>query len=116
MPGFLYETSSWGQHKWAEEHIMTNHGALGELFPLRHGGKTFIEGGGTTPWIGLTNHGLSDPEHLYWGGWSGRFSRTKHKNVLSRFGGVKKDEKDYPDYFMYEADSEGANLGSNPNL
>jgi len=101
-----YETSSWGQHEWAGEHIMNNHGALGELFPLRHEGRTFIEGGGTIPWIGLANQGLTDPGNLQWGGWSGRVSKTKHKNVPSRFGGVKKTEGGIGDYFMYEADSE----------
>jgi hypothetical protein len=49
---------------------------------------------------------LSDPERLYWGGWSGRFSRTKHKNVWSRHAPEKADEQKYGDFHMFEADSE----------
>jgi hypothetical protein len=81
-----------GQHTWAINHVMTNHGALGAKYPDRrtmHPGST-IEGGGTSPWIGLANHGLFDPEKLYWGGWGGRFSRALHStatdtNMWSRF-------------------------------
>ena len=46
------------------------------------------------------------PEHLYWGGWSGRFSRAKHKNVWSRHAPEKADEQKYGDFYMFEADSE----------
>ena len=96
-----------GQGAWSNQHIQTNHGALGKLFPDRIF-KTwhFIEGGGTIPWAGLANHGLTDPEHLYWGGWSGRFSRTKHKNVWSRHAAEKADEQEYGDFYMFEADTE----------
>jgi hypothetical protein len=96
-----------GQGEWSHEHIQTNHGELGTLFPDRIF-KTwhFIEGGGTIPWTGLANHGLSDPEHLCWGGWSGRFSRTKHKNVWSRHAPEKADEQKYGDFCMFEADTE----------
>ena len=96
-----------GQGKWSHQHVQTNHGELGALFPDRiMKGWHFIEGGGTIPWTGLANHGLSDPEHLYWGGWSGRFSRTKHKNVWSRHAPEKADEQKYGDFYMFEADSE----------
>ena len=96
-----------GQGAWSHKHIQTNHGALGALFPDRiMKGWHFIEGGGTIPWTGLANHGLSDPERLYWGGWSGRFSRTKHKNVWSRHAPEKADEQKYGDFYMFEADSE----------
>ena len=96
-----------GQGAWSHEHIQTNHGALGKLFPDRiFKNWHFIEGGGTIPWTGLANHGLSDPEHLYWGGWSGRFSRTKHKNVWSRHAAEKADEQKYGDFYMFEADTE----------
>ncbi len=96
-----------GQGAWSHQHIQSDHGALGALFPDRimrdwH----FIEGGGTIPWTGLANHGLAHPEHLYWGGWSGRFSRTKHKNVWSRHAPEKADEQKYGDFYMFEADSE----------
>ena len=96
-----------GQHEWAETHIMKRHGALGALYPYRFGGKGFLEGGGTIPWMGLVNKGLYDVEHPHWGGWSGRFSRTKRKNVWSRHGSVRRDEKTYGDFFSYaeEADT-----------
>lgn len=96
-----------GQGEWSREHIQTNHGELGALFPDRIM-KTwhFIEGGGTIPWMGLANHGMSDPEHLCWGGWSGRFSRTKHKNIWSRHAPEKADEQQYGHFHMFEADSE----------
>ncbi len=98
-----YKRDSDGQDQWANEHIKNNHGALGTLFPRRN---RFIEGGGTAPWMGLAFHGLSDPQHLYWGGQSGRFSRTKHKNIWSRHKSIKNDEQKYGDFYMYEADSE----------
>ena len=102
-----YERSPDGQNEWAEEHIMNNHGALGACFPPRFMKRLhFIEGGGTIPWMGLVNHGLTDPEHLQWGGWSGRFSRSKHKNIFSRHNDIKADEAAYGDFFVFEADSE----------
>ena len=102
-----YERSPKGQNQWAEEHIMKNHGALGECFPPRFMKRLhFIEGGGTIPWMGLVNHGLADLQHLQWGGWSGRFSRTKHKNIYSRHKDIKADETAYGDFFVFEADSE----------
>lgn len=102
-----YDRSATGQHEWANEHIMTDHGPLGKRFPPRLMGRLhFIEGGGTIPWTGLVNHGLADPEHLCWGGWSGRFSSTRHKNIYSRHKDVRLDEEKYGDFFMFEADSE----------
>lgn len=102
-----YERTPDGQNEWAKEHIMTGHGALGACFPPRLMKRLhFIEGGGTIPWMGLVNHGLADPEHLYWGGWSGRFSRTRHKNIYSRHRDVRQDEQHYGDFHMFEADSE----------
>ena len=98
-----YKRDSDGQDEWAKEHIRNSHGALGALFPYRN---RFIEGGGTAPWMGLAFHGLSDPEHLHWGGQSGRFSRSKHKNVRSRHPRIRKDEVHYGDFYMFESDSE----------
>ena len=102
-----YERTPDGQNDWAKEHIMTGHGTLGAAFPPRMMGRLhFIEGGGTVPWMGLVNHGLTDPERLYWGGWSGRFSRNRHANILSRHEDIRKDEVKYGDFSMFEADSE----------
>ncbi|QBG46761.1 DUF1593 domain-containing protein [Verrucomicrobia bacterium S94] len=98
-----YERTSDGQDAWAAEHIRNNHGPLGAIYPYRN---RFIEGGGTIPWIGLAMPGLTDPERLYWGGQSGRFSRTKHKNVMSRHPKIRADEETFGDFYMFESDSE----------
>ncbi|MFD1316383.1 nucleoside hydrolase-like domain-containing protein [Namhaeicola litoreus] len=98
-----YSYNATGQHQWALEHIK-NHGDLGRLFPLRqnHVGKlVFIEGGGTIPWLGLIHQGLSDISEPSWGGWSGRFSEEKIKNVPSRHESVRIDEETYGDYYLF---------------
>ena len=103
---FTYNAT--GQHQWALEHIK-NHGALGGLFPLREtptGKLVFIEGGGTIPWVGLIHQGLSDISQPSWGGWSGRFSNEKIKNVPSRHESVRVDEVTYGDYYVYTEDSD----------
>ena len=79
------------QYTWAERHIRTKHGILGALYPQRVFPKKvrpcqgfpfswegeqkflFMDGGGTSSWIGLVNKGLYDPEQKTWGGWGGRF-------------------------------------------
>ena len=76
------------QHIWAKENIQTNHGALGELYPTRMRWKvptdySTLEGGGTSTWIGHVNHGLYVPEEATWGGWGGRFEKSKKVNVLA---------------------------------
>jgi hypothetical protein len=97
-----------GQHEWAHKHVMNEHGALGAVFPIRevNGQVHFIEGGGTIPWMGLVNHGMTNPEKLHWGGWSGRFSRQRHPDVFSRHQEIRADEQTYDEFFMFEADSE----------
>ncbi len=102
-----YARTAIGQHAWADEHIVKNHGALGALYPSRlNNPDKYIEGGGTIPWTNLATPGLSHPEHLYWGGWSGRFSRIRQKNVYSKYANIKQDEQKYPDFFMFQSDSE----------
>lgn len=93
-----------GQHGWAKEHVQTGHGALGALYPdrrFRRRGLAYLEGGGTTPWMGLVNRGLYDIDHPGWGGWSGRFTAKKQKNVWSRHRDVKADEGRCTDFFCY---------------
>jgi len=80
---------------------MRGHGPLGKLYPYRFGGNGFLEGGGTIPWMGLVNRGLYDIDHPHWGGWSGRFTKTKQKNVWSRHRSVRRDEEGYGDFFAY---------------
>jgi len=98
-----YPETNQGQHQWAKEHIQTNHGALGELYPDRFGGRAFLEGGGTTPWMGLVNRGLYDPDHQTWGGWGGRFTGTRKRDVWSRHKDVKRDEEKHAPFGVYDA-------------
>jgi hypothetical protein len=101
-----YPRDNQGQHRWAEQHIMRNHGPLGELYPYRFKGNGFLEGGGTIPWLGLVNKGLFDMSQPAWGGWSGRFTAKKQKNVWSRHGDVRADEEQYGDFFVYTEDKD----------
>ncbi len=98
-----HPTDADGQHAWAKEHVQTGHGPLGALYPDRRFGKrlAFLEGGGTTPWIGLANRGLYDPDHPGWGGWGGRFGTTRQKDVWSRHASVKKDEADCAPFSVF---------------
>jgi hypothetical protein len=61
----------------------------------------YVEGGGTIPWLGLVNKGLSDFDHPWWGGWSGRFTREKVKNEWSRHESVRVDEVDFEPFYTY---------------
>jgi len=102
-----YDYSPIGQHQWALENIIGNHGPFGKYFPLRqfeNGFITFLEGGGTIPWLGLVNKGLYDIEHPNWGGWSGRFTKEKVKNFWSKHTSVNTDEKKYGDFYMFIED------------
>lgn len=109
-----YEYSFLGQHHWALEHIIGNHGPFGPYWPIRvfgDGRLAFLEGGGTIPWLGLVSKGLSDIDHPWWGGWSGRFSREKVKNDWSRHESVRVDEVDNDPFYTY---AEGEDTWTNP--
>jgi hypothetical protein len=104
-----YAYSGLGQHQWALEQIKGNHGPLGKLWPIRQfdgGNISFLEGGGTTPWLGLVNKGLFDIEHPHWGGWSGRFSREKVENYWSRHSDIKIDEKKSAPFYVYKEEAD----------
>ncbi len=99
-----YEYSHIGQHQWSLEHIIAEHGHLGRLYPLRlfHSGRLlFLEGGGTIPWMGLIQKGVADIDHPHWGGWSGRYTKEKVKNVWSRHEDIKVDEQDYAPFYVF---------------
>lgn len=96
-----------GQHQWALEHIKGDHGPVGNVWPVRQFGDghlSFLEGGGTIPWLGLVNKGLFSIDHPHWGGWSGRFSRGKVKNYMSKHARVRKDEKEVGEFSVYKED------------
>lgn len=101
-----YEYSGMGQHQWAMEHIKHEHGVMGVLWPFRQFVKiykyVFIEGGGTIPWMGLMNRGMSSIDHPHWGSWCGRFSREKALNYWSKIGEVKEDEMEFVPFYMYK--------------
>jgi len=104
-----YAYSGIGQHQWALEHIKGGHGPLGALWPIRQfgdGGISFLEGGGTIPWLGLVNKGLFDIEHPHWGGWSGRFSREKAENYWSKHSEIKEDEKKVAPFAVYKEEAD----------
>lgn len=98
-----YAYSPDGQDDWAKENVRTNHGPLGELFPVRSMGQKvhFLEGGGTIPWMGLVCHGLTDSAEPSWGGWSGRFSAQRIPNVWSRHQDIKIDEQSCMPFSVY---------------
>jgi hypothetical protein len=104
-----YAYSGTGQHQWALEHIKGGHGPLGALWPIRQfggGGISFLEGGGTVPWLGLVNKGLFDIEHPHWGGWSGRFSRETATNYWSKHGDIRADEKKGAPFAVYKEEAD----------
>ena len=98
-----YAYNGLGQHQWALEHLKGNHGPLMKLWPIRQfhkGGVSFLEGGGTIPWLGFVNKGLYNFQEPHWGGWSGRFSTTKAENYWSKHGDIRKDEQAYTPFYV----------------
>lgn len=97
-----YPNNPKGQHDWAKENIQTNHGPLGAVYPDRNVNNTFhfLEGGGTIPWMGALVPGLSDISNPWWGGWSGRYSTERIKNVPG-YSIVVPDEEQYFPYTAY---------------
>jgi hypothetical protein len=98
-----YSYSYEGQDAWANENIRMNHGPLGALYPRRILREQFaaIEGGGTTPWLGLITRGLSNALHPGWGGWSGRYSSTRQDTVWSRHEKVAAREQSYGTFSVF---------------
>lgn len=100
-----YAYSGVGQHQWALEHIKGDHGPLGALWPIRQFGQgrvSFLEGGGTVPWLGLINKGLYDINNPHWGGWSGLFTREKEKNYYSKHSDIKVDEEKLDQFYVFK--------------
>lgn len=100
-----YQANAKGQHEWLKENVQTNHGPLGELYPDRYfeeHGFICMEGGGTTPWIGLVNKGLFNIHEPSWGGWGGRFTRKKVPDQFSKYYNfVRPDELNNVPFYMY---------------
>jgi hypothetical protein len=77
-------------------HNIRNHGPLGAEYRKKGG---FQEEGDTPSYLYLIPTGLSDPEHLDWGSWGGRFTSGKQKNVFGRW--ARKLEQGSRPFFMY---------------
>lgn len=58
---------------WLAEHVLRNHGPLGEVYPPKAAGKEGVKEGDTPSFFYVLPNGLSDPEHPEWGNWGGRF-------------------------------------------
>ncbi|GAB5562678.1 MAG: DUF1593 domain-containing protein [Synoicihabitans sp.] len=100
-----YEYSGLGQHQWALKHLKGNHGPLMARWPIRQfgrGGVSFLEGGGTIPFLRLLPNGLNNPAEPTWGGWGGRYGDTRTKNVWSKHRDVRVDEETYGDFQMFD--------------
>ncbi len=54
---------------WLEEHVIKNHGPLGELYPK----SSYIMEGDTPSFLGLVHNGLSWAQSPAHGGWGGRY-------------------------------------------
>ncbi len=99
-----YAYSGIGQHQWLLENVIGNHGPFGNYYPIRQfkkGGISFMEGGGTIPWLGLINKGLFSMDNPHWGSWSGRYTKDKVKNEFSKHESVNKDEHQFMPFYMY---------------
>lgn len=104
-----FEYDNVGQLNWQNRHVRYGHGELGKQYPerrFRRGGIGFMEGGGTTPWLGFVDRGLFNPEKPWWGGWSGRFTREKTDNPWSRHQDVKASEQEDMPFRMFAEDAD----------
>lgn len=69
--------------EWIKDHVLENHGPLGELYPL----KTWtapnpygvMKEGDTPSWFFFLKNGLNCPDHPEHGGWRGRFIKNPDK-------------------------------------
>jgi hypothetical protein len=86
---------------WIDTNVQ-NHGALGAVYPDR---KYATEGDSPAFFYTYPN-GLTDPEHVDWGGWGGRCSLTKVLN-LRGMSFIDGTESQYDNYYMYSDAPEG---------
>lgn len=77
-----------------------SHGPLGAVYP----DTKWATEGDTPAFMHVYPNGLNDPDQIDQGGWGGRFSFTKKKNIRSMSGvtRIRKDgETRYDPYYMY---------------
>lgn len=91
---------------WTKEHIQSK-GVYGAFYPDR----IWATEGDSPSFLYLIANGLNDPEHPEYGGWGGRFSLDKAKNIrgMDFIAKSGKDESIYDDYFMLASAEEGVN-------
>ena len=108
-PEILYirnkEVYGWApDDKWTSENIQ-NRLPLGGYYPNR----IWATEGDSPSFLYVYANGLNDPEHPEYGGWGGRFSSEKAKNIrgmdfIERSG---KSEAKFDDYYMIGSAPEG---------
>lgn len=81
--------------EWFQTSIM-GYGPLGKLFPPRK----YMYEGDSPAFLYLHRNGLSDPEHVYHGGWGGRFERDRVRNA-NKYSHTKVDESAYYDFYIF---------------
>ncbi len=74
-------------------------GPMGRVYPMATNGMETD----TPSILNLVHNGLSDYRHPEWGGWGGRFTRTKSQNVPAEHFGFTYLYEDKP-YYMYRDD------------
>lgn len=91
---------------WVRENIQTGHGPLGTKYP----DALHIWEGDTPTYFHVMPNGLNDPEQYWQGGWGGRFSRERQKNVnvvVQEYAGADcskgcwVNERPYLDYWVF---------------
>lgn len=108
-PEILYirnkEVYGWAPNdEWTRENVQSKL-PLGQYYPNR----IWATEGDSPSFLYLIANGLNEPEHPNYGGWGGRFSLEKIKNIrgmdfIQRSG---KDESRYDDYYMIGSAPEG---------
>lgn len=108
-PEILYirnkEVYGWApDDNWTKDNIQSKL-PLGQYYPNR----IWATEGDSPSFLYVIANGLNDPEHPDYGGWGGRFSLDKVKNIrgmdfIQRSG---KDESVYDDYYMIGSAPEG---------
>ena len=74
---YLGGDESLTSREWIDEHVRTEHGPLGALYPAKTwtapNPHSALKEGDTPSWFYFRPTGLGDPQHPEWGGWGGRF-------------------------------------------
>lgn len=108
-PDIIYirnkEVYGWApDDSWTYKNIQSV-GDFGKFYPNR----IWATEGDSPSFMYVYSNGLNAPEHIDWGGWGGRFSTEKQKNIrgMDFIESSGKSEKIYDDYFMYGSSTEG---------